>query len=169
MHFLPSSAASLTHWTCDWYTYNFCCQHMVCDKPHSPVLHPCESDFHQFQGNSAEIFLSWCMTPVVSSLGLICNRLEVLIFFPSSSFTWFCFYCQLEVLHNPKYLWKFKLKYLSLQVGEVKIYYIFSVVVRFRILFRYVNLCIFMEISDIHKIKRNIWKHFLLKWRRIIK
>lgn len=35
-------------------------------------------------------------------------------------------------------------------------YYIFSVVVRFRIFVRYVNLCIFMEISDIHKIKRNI-------------
>lgn len=118
--------------------------------------------------------LSWNFSKLMhgsrcSSLGLICNRLEVLIFFPSSSFTWFCFYCQLEVLHNPKYLWKFKLKYLSLQVGEVKIYYIFSVVVRLRILFRYVNLCIFMEISDIHKIKRNIWKHFLLKWRRIIK
>lgn len=48
------------------------------------------------------------------------------------------------------------MKYLSLQVGEVKIYNKFSVVVRFRILFRYVNLCIFMEISDIHKIKRNI-------------
>lgn len=75
-------------------------------------------------------------------------------FFPSSSFTWFCFYCQLEVLHNPKYLWKFKLKYISLQVGEVKIYYIFSVVVRFRILFRYVNLCIFMEISNIRYIDK---------------
>lgn len=90
-------------------------------------------------------------------------------FFPLFILHLILFLLPAEVLHNPKYLWKFKLKYISLQVGEVKIYNKFSVVVRFRIFVRYVNLCIFMEISDIHKIKRNIWKHFLLKWRRIIK
>lgn len=168
-HHPSTSAASLTHWTCDWYTYNFCCQHMVCDKPHSPVLHPCESDSINFRETQLKFFQADAWLLLFQALGWSAIVWKSWFFSPSSSFTWFCFYCQLEVLHNPKYLWKFKLKYLSLQVGEVKIYYIFSVVVRFRILFRYVNLCIFMEISDIHKIKRNIWKHFLLKWRRIIK
>lgn len=62
-HHPSTSAASLTHWTCDWYTYNFCCQHMVCSSSSLWVR------LHQFQGNSAEIFLSWCMAPVVQALG----------------------------------------------------------------------------------------------------
>lgn len=55
-HHTSTSAASLTHWTCDWYTYNFCCQHMVCDKPHSPVLHPCESDSINFRETQLKFF-----------------------------------------------------------------------------------------------------------------
>lgn len=72
-------------------------------------------------------------------------------FFPLFILHLILFLLPAEVLHNPKYLWKFKLKYISLQVGEVKIYNKFSVVVRFRIFVRYVNLCIFMEISNIHR------------------
>lgn len=64
-HHTSTSAASLTHWTCDWYTYNFCCQHMVCDKPHSPVLHPCESDSKLSWNFSKLMHDSRCFKPWV--------------------------------------------------------------------------------------------------------
>lgn len=145
MHFLPSSKYkcsipnSLNLWLIHIQLF---CQHMVCDKPHSPVLHPCESDSINFRETQLKFFYADALAPVVQALGWYAIVWKS-CFFPSSSFTWFCFYCQLELLHNPKYLWKFKLKYLSLQVGKVKIYNKFAVVVRFRFFCRYDNLCIF--------------------------
>lgn len=67
LHFLSSpkyKCSILTHWTCDWYTYNFSCQHMVCDKPHSPVLHPCESDSINFRETQLKFFYADAWLPL---------------------------------------------------------------------------------------------------------